>query len=428
MAKKEAKRVLKNVIINLKLKRGFEEKPEFFSHFQLLPKDVYNDADENNMQVETVSTQPVIKKKKKFNKQLLSWLFILLNIVVVAVIFITQSLEGGIKPISELFAEAPYYRFLFLGLGIMCVILLIEAVKFIFIIKSNTGKWRPLISLNVAVIGRYWDCITPFGSGGQPFQIYYLSKHGYKADNATSIPLTKYLFWQISFCIISIIVLITPIKIAYVGSLIKYLAWLGIIGNLLLFSFMLLMSLNRKLGGKILNGVLKLLNKLKIIKNYDKAYNKAHETFDNYQKCIKSNLKNPLKFLLQLFFGILNILLNASIAYCIYLAFNYAYILDGTVVPTSIVEIIALSILCDAASSLIPLPGGSGAAELSFIGLFGLMFKADMQFWAMLFWRMFTYYGIIIIGLIFTICNSVVSNRRLRKLNKLQVLEQVVNE
>ncbi len=412
---KEAKRsILKKINLNIKAKHDFDAETSIFSYLKIFPQDVYNDSNEDNIVAIEESKPKIEKKKKKINKQLFSWLFILLNIIIVAVIFIKNSVDGGVRPISELFAEGPYYRFLFVALGLMCLILIIEGYKLYLITKNATGQRRPWLSLKVAINGRYWDCLTPFGSGGQPFQIYYLSKNGFSADTATGIPLTRHLFWQVSFCIISIIVVILPVKIANVGSVVKYLAWLGIAGNILMFSFILLMSVNNKLGGKILTGILKLLKKVHIIKNYDKAYAKSHETFANYQTSIKKSLKSPVQLIVQILLAILNIVLNALIAYFIYLAFNYAAILEGAT-PTSWVEIVCLSILCEAAVSLFPLPGGSGAAELSFIGLFGLLFKDDMRFWAMLFWRLFTYYGIIIIGLIFTISDSIVASKQHKK-------------
>ena len=423
MERDNIKKMIKNAVPNIKPKKDFDSEISIFSFIKLMPEDVYHDADENNI----ITNTPPVKKKKKFNKQVLSWLFILLNIVIVAVIFINQSAEGGIRPISELFAEGPYYRFLFLGLGLMIVALLIESLKFSCIIKTTTGKFRPWLSTKVAVIGRYWDCITPFGSGGQPFQIYFMSKNGYSADNATGIPLMKHMFWQIAFCVIAVIVILIPIEIANVGNVVRYLAWFGILGNVLLFGFMLFMSINKRVGSKILNGILKLLHKMKIIKNLEKATVKSMETFDNYQKCIKKSLKNPLAFLLQIFLAVLNIVVYASIAYCIYLAFNYGAYLDGTLQLTSWIQIVTLSVLCDAAVSLIPLPGGSGAAELSFIGLFGLMFKPDMQFWAMLFWRTFTYYGIILVGLVFVVMESI-KNSKMRKLHNLANVTVVKEE
>jgi len=109
------------------------------------------------------------------------------------------------------------------------------------------------------------------------------------------------------------------------------------------------------------------------------------------------------------------------------LAFNYADILSGVVVARSWLEIVSLSILCDVASSLVPMPGGSGAAELSFMGLFGAMFKPDMAFWAMLFWRLFTYYGIILCGLILIVWDSIVRMRKRKKEYLVAESEEIAN-
>ena len=254
-----------------------------------------------------------------------------------------------------------------------------------------------------------------------------MSKNGYSADNATGVPLAKYLFWQIAFCFIGIVVVLIPSEVSYVANVVKYLAWVGIFGNIMLFLFNLSMSTNKKFGGKIVNGILKFATKIKVVKNYDSAYVKVNNTFDNYQKCVKKFAKSPGEFILQVFYALCTILINASIAYFIYLAFNYAYMLDGTLVLKGWLEIVSLSITCDVAASLIPLPGGSGAAELSFMGLFGAMFKADMAFWAMLFWRLFTYYGIIIIGLILIIWDGVINAKKKKQL-EMQAVSETISE
>ncbi len=395
----------------VRLKKFEDESLTIFSRFKTLPSDVFEDASPTGI----VATAPPIgpaKKKKKINKQLLSWLFIILNIVIVAAIFIKQTVEGGIKPISQLFNEAPYYRFLFLGFGFAILGLLLEGLKVYQLLWHATGDKRPLMSFKVAAIGRYWDVITPLSSGGQPFQIYYLSKYGYSADTATGIPLAKYMFWEMSFVVIGISVLCTPLQFEGVTNVVKYIAAVAIICNIMLFVFTLFLSVSRRFGKRIVMAVLKLLTKMKIVKNYRSAFIKTNSTFNKYQRCIKSFSKSPLQVITQVVYNAATTLLHASIAYCIYLAFNYAYILAGTVTPISWWQLVAMSILCDFFSGLIPVPGGSGAAELTFVGMFGALFKPDMAFWAMLFWRFFTFYIIIIVGLCITIVDSLTSNKK----------------
>jgi len=66
MKRDEVKKKLKNVVPNIKLKKDFDSEISIFSFIQIKPKDVYHDADENN----TITDTPLVKKKKKFNKQI----------------------------------------------------------------------------------------------------------------------------------------------------------------------------------------------------------------------------------------------------------------------------------------------------------------------------------------------------------------------
>ena len=54
------------------------------------------------------------------------------------------------------------------------------------------------------------------------------------------------------------------------------------------------------------------------------------------------------------------------------------------------------------ASCFIPLPGGTGIMELSFIFLFGIVVK-DNIVWALLAWRILSYYLILVHGFIHTL-------------------------
>ena len=63
--------------------------------------------------------------------------------------------------------------------------------------------------------------------------------------------------------------------------------------------------------------------------------------------------------------------------------------------------------ICDLAVSFIPLPGGSGAAEISFLAIFTSLVPEQTAFWALLFWRLFSYYSFIIQGFIITFVDFV---------------------
>ena len=44
----------------------------------------------------------------------------------------------------------------------------------------------------VALVGQYYNAATPFASGGQPVQVYYMSRFGVSAGNSSSVLIIKF--------------------------------------------------------------------------------------------------------------------------------------------------------------------------------------------------------------------------------------------
>lgn len=371
----------------------------------------------NSTNVEIVAEvlENTVDKTKKTKKYKLSWLFLVLNLAVVIGLFVFQFAKGDIKPLGELFAEHPYYRFLFLGFGFFLMYNVIEFLKYLLLIQTATKKWRPWVALKVCVYGRYWDFITPLGTGGQPFQIYELRKNNISGDKATGIPLARYLFWQITFIVVASIVFILPLNAisSTEANVVKYAAIIGFSFNVLLFLVNILVGLNRNIGEKLIVGTVKLGVKFKMVKKPESTINKAIVFTDNYQKCMREFVGSFKVFIVQTTLALLSIFVQFGVAYCVYLTFNYPDFIMHTWF-----EVIALAILCDQAISFIPLPGGAAAAEVSFVAMFATLFAVrggGVVFWAMLFWRFFTYYLFIIQGLLLMFIDSFINKRKAKQ-------------
>ena len=116
------------------------------------------------------------KLKKDSKKSLFGLLFVVINVILVIILGFTSFNNGSAgevtlgQTISIWFKkENVIYWVIALALGL--VSLLAEAAKFYIMIKKTTGKSKPYLSLKTAIMGKYYDNITPLGSGGQPFQI-----------------------------------------------------------------------------------------------------------------------------------------------------------------------------------------------------------------------------------------------------------------
>ena len=87
-------------------------------------------------------------------------------------------------------------------------------------------------------------------------------------------------------------------------------------------------------------------------------------------------------------------------------------------------QMFMLSVMIDMAASFVPLPGGTGVTELSFTALFaGLISPSSMLTWALIFWRVLTYYIILIQGIVVMAYDNAIGNRKYLWLKKKWELE-----
>lgn len=367
---------------------------------------------------EKLAQSSVADAKQKVDKgqtkktKLLSLIFMIINIIVVAVIIVLNIKNDSAMPLDEVFGLGIHWWFLIICL--LCFVLMSfgETLKFVVLTKSVSGKCQWSISFKTATYGRYYDSITPLSLGGEPYQAYYLTKHGFTAGQSMTITLGKHNVWLITYVFFVTVILIlrsvaSPLLDQYsVGSTVVSAAcWIGYAANAGLMLFMIFMCINRKIGSKLVGGVLKLLCKMKIVKNYDKAYASVMKVVDDFQKGIKYFLKSPVTFTLSILVSLATFVINYCIPFFIFCTFNgfdggyWFYIMSTCVV-------------IDLAASFIPLPGGTGMAELSFSALFTSLFLDGRLFWAMLLWRLLTYYGYIFQGLFVLLYDYFIGNKK----------------
>ena len=103
--------------------------------------------------------------------------------------------------------------------------------------------------------------------------------------------------------------------------------------------------------------------------------------------------KSPWTVLGVLISSIGSIISNSIIAYFIYISFTAEPVVGWW-------DIVAKCCICDMAVCFFPLPGGTGATELSFNALLGSLFTEGTLFWGILIWRILTYYLYIFQGII----------------------------
>ncbi len=353
-----------------------------------------------------------VTKEKSKKKKLWSWLFVLLNIVVVGGILWYQLAHNEVKSFDGLLALNPDWKFLVFAVLLVIASQFLDSSKTCHLLYYSTHRFRPFLSYKSTGLCRYYDALSPMSSGGEPFQIFYMKNRGVRGDVATSIPIVKSLFWQISYVVIGIFLLTFNAK-AYISSapIVVTIAWISIICNLAVLLVILLLSVSKRVGPRIVIGILKLLSKMHIIKNYQLTFRKVMRFVINYQNCMRAFASHFFTVLFQILLASVEIFVSALVPYFIYRLFV-------PVPVVSMLDIITKTIICNLVSLIIPIPGGSGTAELSFLAMFTGLFPEGTAVWAMLIWRTLTHYSVIIRGISITIYDAVYGNKKSDRLVK----------
>ena len=268
------------------------------------------------------------KGKKGRRKKIFQVLFLVVVCALSVVLLMGLGDLSGAETVTigALFRNARI-RYFLISIALTLLALLCEAFLFSFLCRITTGRFRPFISLKTAILGKYYDDITPLGAGGQPFQMVYLAKNDVPIGVATSLPLVKYFTWiLVNIPICAVLLVVNSGALAgvdpTVAATVRVASWIGIGLNACVPLFILTFTFLPKLGEKLVSGVLKLGVKMKLVRNYDKLYEKATKTVVDFRSSMRYVSKNALYLLVcaLLMLGILA--LNYSIPYFVVLSFS----------------------------------------------------------------------------------------------------------
>ena len=344
------------------------------------------------------------KGVSKLAKRIGILLFILIN---GAVIWFTASREfsGDAPPLGRF----GFTNILFLIGGILCLVLVLlcETCKYLLMMKHLGEKISFRHAFSTAALGKYYDCITPSGAGGQPFQIYYLHANGYSNGASSAMPLSGFFTMQFGFVILCIFAFIFGNSAFDATGLtgIKITAYVGAVCYTVVPVMIIISGVAPKIAMKIVAAFVRFGAFLHIIKKPNHAIMKSVRSLNNYSVNIKKITADRVL--------LIKLLLLSTVfqtAMCS-MPFFAVRTFDGDL---GYFEALFMCIFIQAAVSLIPTPGNSGAAEGSFYMVFSSLGTAG-TFWAMLIWRVLCYYSFVMIGVLIYGFNAIVKFREKRR-------------
>ena len=351
-------------------------------------------------QVPVLSEEEKLKaqKKKRRNSILLNVLFLVINAIIVLVLLLLEDKSGDKVAGSQamkLFAENWYYTAL--AFFMYFVIAFSDSIVFAALIKKTGVKSSPALPLKVSFMGRYYDRITPWSMGGEPFQVATLMRGGLSGGDSCAVTMSRHIVRFFSTAIAVIVILIASRITTNVYVMV--VAILSVAAGLIIPSFMLLCAFKPKIGLKIGEGVINFLHKIKIVKNYDKQLKKMQNDVNNFLSGIKYLSTNKAMIALIAFSAIVELFANNSVPFFVIRGLGHTEV--------TFWHTLVLCIFVNYASSFAPTPGGAGIAELSFYAIFAAYVEEGYLFWAVLFWRIAIFFVPVFIGFALQIFDSV---------------------
>ena len=356
----------------------------------------------------TEADSPEEKKKKKIRKILGTVAFVILNAIV---LFFTARDQFSLTTPKYQVEPFGFNKILFLLGGILCVVIVlgIETVKYVLMMRHLGEKVSVRTAFETAALGKYYDCITPSGAGGQPFQIWHLHSKGYSNGAASAMPLTGFVTMQYGFVFLCAFVFIfnngaissVPLKIA---------AYIGMFTYSIVPTMIILTAVSPSTSAKMINFFVNLGAKIKIIKKPEELKQKVETSLNEYAECLRKIEKSKVLLVTLFVLSFIFQVAMCSIPYFVIHTFG------GNL---GFIQSLSMCTFVMASVTIIPTPGNSGAAEGSFYILFNELDTYGL-FWSMLVWRALCYYSFIIIGVIIYLYGAIEKIVKSRKEKKVE--------
>ena len=333
-------------------------------------------------------------------KKIIRNLILVLAILILMIILIVSL--GDIKTIWRELVNANIW----IVLLAVVALLLYAFFNQLSLISLTKYRYREIKYLDCYAISGseyFFNALTPFSSGGQPFQAYAFKRKGMSLADSTSVLLINFIAYQTCLNVIAAVFII--IYYGKVKEQVSAYIWLLIFGFSINFLIMIgLLSIGIfKTVGRFFLKLFDLICKIKPLRRFQNRHDRVEQYIVNMQLAFKEITKN-LKLWIWIIF-------TKIVAFAIYysIPFFALYAVGVKVDFADLPYVMALTAFTLTISAWVPTPGGAGGVEAAFALLFTpylTPYVGDQEtaksvsLAIMLIWRMLTYYLLIIYGFI----------------------------
>lgn len=287
--------------------------------------------------------------------------------------------------------------------------IVMDSIVTLVYLRSQYPQFKFFDAVKVACVGVFFGAVTPSNTGGQPMQLYLMSKMNVSVGFGSACMTQKFIVFQIvftSFSIFSVIYKFDYFSQEFTSFWSSAFIVLGFVSQIAVTTFFLIVSFSKRITNWLLRLIYRIMKSIKFIKNPTGKIRKVAREFNMFHKSNKMLMTNKKRLGLIFLLVFIQAMLILSVPYFVYLSFGMPKIAASHGAPIgNPFDFICIQSFVLFTSNLVPLPGASGGAELAFTMYFGSYFvigNIRKIKPAILLWRFITYYGAIILTLPFS--------------------------
>lgn len=285
------------------------------------------------------------------------------------------------------------YKYVLLMFLIMLIAEFIKSLALFYITKGIKKDYTIIKAFKLQLETNFFNGITPFALGGQPFQLYIMKRNsniGY--TNGVNILFEDFFCYQLALVILyTLFIVINKIfNLLFIPKLTHKLLIIGGLINIFIIIFLIFLAFSKGRYNKFVDKMIIFLSKLKIVKDKNKTINKINDSICQFKEQVYAMNKNYKVIIRSIVLNIVRFLLFGIIGYLSFKAVD----VSGVNVSVCIIAIVFIIVM----AAFIPIPGSSGGMEFGFVSLLSI-YALDVKLMAaMILWRFVHYYFPMIFG------------------------------
>ena len=306
-------------------------------------------------------------------------LMLLLFIIIIALTYYNIFKKSDINTVLEDISKLSIKAILICSTFII-IYFLLQAIYMKITLKSLKVKVPFLKCIYYCLVEFYFSGITPSSTGGQPMQLYYMTKDNIPMRKGYITLMLNTIYFKLIIFIMGIVSFFFTKEQLLDNKVYLVFFILGIVVDFFIIVVLSLLMFKQKVIKKVLGIIIKATKRFSSkISNFN--INDFLKKYSNELIYIKNNKKIVV---INIFITLVQRLLLFSIAYILYRDLGFT--------KYNYITLLMIQISVQTSIEALPLPGGSGLSENMLKSMFATIFSIKLCDTAMILTRTFSFY------------------------------------